>query len=126
MLASASARVASQLLHRAATSLPLRLVYPDGTTIGADGPAVPTLYVHQPDSLARRVGRSGLIGFGESYKAGDWDASDLVGVLTAFATGVADPVPRALQRLRPITLVRQPRSQHNSREGARRNVSDIR
>jgi cyclopropane-fatty-acyl-phospholipid synthase len=124
MLASAAARVSSHLLHRAATSLPLRLVYPDGTVIDAESRAVPTLYVHQPDSLARRVGRSGLIGFGESYMAGEWDANDLVGVLTAFATGVADLVPRALQRLRPVTLVRQPRTQHNSREGARRNVSE--
>ena len=38
-------------------------------------PALPTLFVHQPDSLARRVGRSGLIGFGESYMAGEWDVA---------------------------------------------------
>ena len=124
VMSGISARVASHLLQRSATMLPLRLVYPDGTTLGAKDPGVPTLFVHQPDSLACRVGRSGLIGFGESYMAGEWDATDLVGVLTAFATGVADLVPHSLQRLRPITLARQPRSQHNSREGARRNISE--
>src|SRR6202162_370462 len=124
VLSALSARIASHLLQRSATILPLRLVYPNGKTVGADDPDVPTLFVHQPNSLAHRVGRSGLIGFGESYMAGEWDADDLVGVLTALATGVADRCPRALQRLRPITMPRQPRSHRNSREGARRNISE--
>ena len=38
--------------------------------------------------------------------------------------GVADLVPHALQRLRPIPLVRQPRSAHNSPGGARRNIAE--
>jgi cyclopropane-fatty-acyl-phospholipid synthase len=47
----------------------------------------------------------------------------LAGVLTEFAKSVADLVPRSLQRLRPIAVVRQPRSQFNNQKQARRNIS---
>jgi cyclopropane-fatty-acyl-phospholipid synthase len=122
-VAALSAKVAAGLLHRAAEKLPLRLAYPDGSVIGAADPTVPTLQLHEPDRLARRIGKSGLIGFGESYMAGEWTSDDLAGVLTAFATSMADLVPRTLQRMRPIALARQPRSQHNSRDQALRNIS---
>jgi len=120
----AAARIAAGLLRRAALRLPLRLVYPDGSVVGAADPTLPTLVLRHPDRLARRVGHSGLIGFGESYMAGEWMSDDLAGVLTAFATSMADLVPRSLQRMRPIALTRQPRSQHNSPDQARRNVSE--
>jgi cyclopropane-fatty-acyl-phospholipid synthase len=123
-VAALSAKVASSLLHRAAGRLPLRLAFPDGSVIGAADPTLPTLVLHDPDRLARRIGRSGLIGFGESYMAGEWTSDDLARVLTAFATSVADLVPRTLQRMRPIALARQPRTHHNSRDHARRNISE--
>ena len=100
------------------------MVYPDGTVVGAADPTLPTMVIHRPDRLARRIGRYGLIGFGESYMAGEWSSDDLAGVLTEFANSVADLIPRSLQRLRPIAVVRQPRSQFNSREQARRNISE--
>lgn len=123
-VAALSAKVADNLLRRAAQRLPLRLAYPDGTVVGAADPTLPTLVLHHPDRLARRVGNSGLIGFGESYMAGEWSSDDLAGVLTAFATSVADLVPKSLQAMRPIALARQPRTHHNSRDHARRNVSE--
>jgi cyclopropane-fatty-acyl-phospholipid synthase len=123
-VAALSAQVASRLLRRAAEKLPVRLRYPDGSVVGAADPTLPTLVLRQPDRLARRVGNSGLIGFGESYMAGEWESDDLAGVLTAFATSMADLVPRALQRMRPIAVARRPRSQHNSRDQARRNISE--
>jgi cyclopropane-fatty-acyl-phospholipid synthase len=123
-VAAVSARLADKLLRRAAHKLPLRLRYPDGSVVGAADPTLPTLILRQPDRLARRVGSTGLIGFGESYMAGEWESDDLAGLLTVFATSVADLVPRALQRMRPIALTRQPPSQHNSRDQARRNVSE--
>jgi cyclopropane-fatty-acyl-phospholipid synthase len=119
-----ASRIATSLLHRAAQRLPLRVVYPDGSVIGAADPALPTLVLADPERLARRIGHSGLIGFGESYMAGEWTSADLVGVLTAFATSVADLVPPTLQRMRPIALARQPESQRNSRDQARRNISE--
>lgn len=124
LLSPLSARIADSLLRRAAEQLPLRLRYPDGTVVGAADPTMPTLVLHQPDRLARRVGKNGLIGFGESYMAGEWDSDDLAGVLTAFATSMADLVPRSLQAMRPIALARQPRTHHNSRDHARRNISE--
>ncbi len=118
------APIAHRLFRRAAARLPLRMVYPDGTVVGAADPTLPTMVIHRPDRLARRIGRYGLIGFGESYMAGEWSSDDLAGVLTAFANSVADLVPASLQRLRPIAVVRQPRSQLNSPDQARRNISE--
>jgi cyclopropane-fatty-acyl-phospholipid synthase len=123
-VAAASAVIAGRLVRRAAARLPLRLVYPDGTVVGAADPTVPTLVVHQPEALARRIGRYGLIGFGESYMAGEWSSNDLTGVLTVFATSVADLVPRTLQRLRPIAPAFRPRWRGASRDQARRNVAE--
>ncbi len=123
-LNAATARIATALLHRAVQHLPLRLIHPDGSVIGAADPTLPTLRVLHPERLARRIGRGGLIGFGESYMAGEWTSEQLAEVLTVFATSVSDLVPRALQRMRPIALARQPRSQHNSRDQARRNISE--
>lgn len=122
-IAVLAASVAENLLRRAARGLPLRVRYPDGTVVGAADPTLPTLVLHHPDRMFRRIGRGGLIGFGESYMAGEWTADDLAGVLTVFASSVADLVPPALQRLRPLVLARQPRTHHNNRDHARRNVS---
>ncbi len=119
-----AAVAADRLLRRAAARLPLRLAYPDGTVVGAGDPTVPTLVVHQPEALARRIGRYGLIGFGESYMAGEWCSDDLTGLLTIFATSVGHLVPRPLQWLRPIGPAFRPRWRGASRERARRNIAE--
>jgi cyclopropane-fatty-acyl-phospholipid synthase len=123
-VAAVSAVVADRLLRRAAARLPLRLVYPDGTVIGAADPTAPTMVVHQPDALARRIGRHGLIGFGESYMAGEWSSKNLTQVLTVFATSVAELVPASLQWLRPIAPAFRPRWRSASRHQARRNIAE--
>jgi cyclopropane-fatty-acyl-phospholipid synthase len=122
-VAAASAIIANQLLRRAAARLPLRLVYPDGTVIGAGNATAPTLVINEPDQLARRIGRHGLIGFGESYMAGEWDSPDLAAALTVIAEDLTDLVPRPLQWLRPMVVASQPRSSTSSREQARRSVA---
>ena len=126
-VAAASAVVADRLLRRAAARLPLRLVYPDGV-VGAADPTAPTMVIHRPDALARRIGRHGLIGFGESYMAGEWSCKesphDLTQVLTVFASSVADLVPGTLQRLRPIAPAFRPRWRSADRDQARRNVAE--
>ena len=121
---SIAAVIAERLLRRAAARLPLRLAYPDGTVIGAADPTMPTLVLHQPDAVARRIGRYGLIGFGESYMAGEWSSDDLAGVLTVFATSVADLVPRSVQWLRPIAPAFRPRWRAATRDQARRNIAE--
>jgi cyclopropane-fatty-acyl-phospholipid synthase len=123
-LNAAAGAIADRLLRRAASRLPVRVVYPDGTVIGAADPTLPTMVVHRPEALVRRVGRYGLIGFGESYMAGDWSSADPAGLLTEFAKRLVELIPPALQRFRPLAVVRHPRSQHNSRAHARRNIAD--
>jgi len=122
-LAAASAVVAKRLLHRIAARLPLRLAYPDGTVIGTADAASPTLVINQPDRLARRIGRHGLIGFGESYMAGEWESDSLTQVLTVLATNIDNLVPPPLQWLRPIVVASHTNSSRPSREQARRNVA---
>jgi cyclopropane-fatty-acyl-phospholipid synthase len=124
-LSAASAAVADRLLRRAAGRLPLRLVYPDASVIGAADPTAPTMVIQRPDALARRIGRHGLIGFGESYMAGEWSCNegDLTRVLTVLATSVAELVPAPLQLLRPIGPAFRPRWRSASRKEARRNIA---
>lgn len=123
-LAAASAAVADRLLRRASARLPLRLNYPDGTVTGGGDALSPALTIHHPDALARRIGRHGLIGFGESYMAGEWSSNDLTSALTVLAESVADLVPRWLHWLRPIAPAFQPTWRDPGRDQARRNVAD--
>ena len=116
--------VADKLFRRAAARLPIRVVYPDGTIIGAADPTLPTMVVHRPETLVRRVGRFGLIGFGESYMAGDWTSTDPAGLLTEFGKRLAELIPPVLQRFRPLAVVRHPRTHVNSISQARRNIAD--
>jgi cyclopropane-fatty-acyl-phospholipid synthase len=122
-VAAVAAFAAHRLLRRAAARMPLRLVYPDGTVIGRGDATAPTMLIHEPDALARRIGRNGLIGFGESYMAGEWDSDDLTAALTVIAAGLNDLVPRWLQWLRMIIVASQPRSSTHSRAQTRRNVA---
>ncbi|WP_051795742.1 cyclopropane-fatty-acyl-phospholipid synthase family protein [Streptomyces sp. NRRL S-87] len=118
--------VARRLVERAFARLPLRVraagdppAVPHGR--GGDG-APPTLVLHAPDAFHRRIGADGLIGFGESYMAGEWDADDLVGVLTVLARHVDDLVPAPLRRLRGAWVRRRPAAELNTPEGARENI----
>ena len=89
---------------------------------GGGGPAAPVMHIHRPREFFRRLGASGLIGFGESYLAGDWDSADLTGLLTVFAAHAADLVPPWLQRLRRLAVRRQPPDDLQTVAGARRNI----
>ncbi|SDQ69074.1 cyclopropane-fatty-acyl-phospholipid synthase [Streptomyces sp. KS_16] len=107
------------LVQRALAALPLRAALGDAPVTGAEGPL---LRVHEPDAFFRRIGADGLIGFGESYMAGEWDTDELVGVLTVLASHLTSLVPRPLQRLRGAWAHRRPRAQRNTPEGARENI----
>lgn len=123
-LAAASATIAELLLRRASGGLPLRLIYPDGTVIGGGDAKSPALQIRQPDALARRIGRHGLIGFGESYMAGEWSSDDLTAALTVLAESVAELVPKWLHWLRPVAPAFQPVWRDPGRDQARRNVAE--
>ena len=48
-----AAPIADRLFRNAAARLPLRMVYPDGSVVGAADPTLPTMVIHHPDRLAR-------------------------------------------------------------------------
>jgi cyclopropane-fatty-acyl-phospholipid synthase len=117
----ARARVVRVLLRRIAKRCDIRIAFPDGTSIGRSDAA--TLQVLDADQFLSRLGRDGLIGFGEAYMAGDWDSDDLVAVLTPMARELATIVPKPLQFLRGWYTKRFPASEDNDRTGARRNIA---
>lgn len=123
--AGIAARVADGIFKAAVRRLPLEVRYPDGQVLGSApaGSAVPVMAIHRPDDFARRLGDGGLIGFGEAYMAGDWDAENLTAVLEVFAATAGTLVPGYLQKLRALFLPRQPRSERNSPENTRSNIS---
>ncbi|MFD3516492.1 class I SAM-dependent methyltransferase [Streptomyces sp. NPDC058657] len=112
--------VARLIVRRALARLPLTVKWGDGSTLGLGGPV---MRVHAPGAFHRRIGAGGLIGFGESYMAGEWTADDLVGVLTVLAEHAATLVPQPLQRLRGIWAPRHPAAARNTPEGSRDNIS---
>ncbi|MFF7652075.1 class I SAM-dependent methyltransferase [Streptomyces sp. NPDC007983] len=111
--------LARSLVHRALDRLPLRVRYGAGPVRGATGPL---LEIADPEAFVRRVRRDGLVGFGESYLAHEWDAVDLVGVLTVFAEHADRIVPRWAQRLRGAWAPRRPAGQHHTLEAAPKHV----
>jgi cyclopropane-fatty-acyl-phospholipid synthase len=115
------AAVAERLMRHALRRLPVRVVRPGGA--GTGDPGLPVLRLHRPDAFHRRLGADGLIGFGEAYQAGDWDADDLPGLLTAFAREVGTLVPRPLQRLRRLYVHRQPDDADGTVRNARHNIA---
>lgn len=72
--------------------------------------------------MMRRIGTSGLIGFGESYLAGEWDTDDLAAVIAVFASSVGTLVPRPLQAMRRAYLAAQPGTDRATTAHARTNA----
>ncbi len=101
------------LLHRAARTL--------GIGLGA-GPEA-DIVLHRPDEFHARLAADGLIGFGEAYLTGAWDAEDLAGVLTALCRRIDTLVPAWLQRLRSAYVARPPRAQRNTESNTRGNIA---
>jgi cyclopropane-fatty-acyl-phospholipid synthase len=113
------AAAARGLVLRALRRLPQRVRLAGSPVLGVEGPL---LVVHEQEAFFRRLGADGLIGFGESYMAGEWDAEDLVGVLTVLAGNVGELVPHALHGLRRLWAHRLPSHQRNTPQGARANI----
>jgi cyclopropane-fatty-acyl-phospholipid synthase len=113
------ARIAAALFRRVAARLSIRVSFPDGTVAGDRGP---TMNLRRPQAFYARLGDNGLIGFGESYQAGDWDADDPVALLTVFASQMATLVPARLQWLRRFHGTRAPQAERNTLDGSRNNI----
>jgi len=119
------ARVADRLFRQVVQRLAIRVEYADGTVRGgaADVPGAPVMVLHRPDAFLSRLGSGGLIGFGESYMAGDWSAPDLGTLLAVFAARMGTLVPEPLQKLRAVYVARHPRSEENTTTNTRSNIS---
>lgn len=59
------------LVRRALAQLPLRARFAGSPDLGKGGPLID---VRDPAAFHARIGTHGLVGFGESYMAGEWDA----------------------------------------------------
>lgn len=119
-------RVAEAIFKAAVRRLPLEVRYPDGTVLGkpaTPGQTYPVMTLNRPEAFAARLGDAGLIGLGESFMAGEWDADDLTAVMEVFAARVGTLVPEPLQKLRALYLPRQPRKERNTEQNTRSNIS---
>ena len=86
-------------------------------------PNAPTLRVLDADAFFTRLGRDGLIGFGESYMAGDWDSDDLVALLTPMARDMGTLVPPAVSVDAPLVQRAAPADRRERPRGARHNIA---
>ncbi|HEY5396531.1 MAG TPA: cyclopropane-fatty-acyl-phospholipid synthase family protein [Trebonia sp.] len=116
------AEIARLLFGAATARLPIRVRLADGRQFGGGPVDGPLMMIHNPGAFFTRLGAGGLIGFGESYMAGDWDCEDLTGLLTVFAAHVGDLVPTPFQRLRTMAVRRLPAADDQTKVGARRNI----
>jgi cyclopropane-fatty-acyl-phospholipid synthase len=92
-----------------------------GIRIGPDAAA--DIVLHRPEEFYARLGADGLIGFGEAYLTGAWDAADLAGVLTRMCRRIDTLVPAWLQRLRAAYVARPPRTEGNTEANTRGNIA---
>ncbi|MEV6576372.1 class I SAM-dependent methyltransferase [Streptomyces sp. NPDC051577] len=118
------ARLARLLLRTIARRRGLRVELPQGrllTNLPAPTDA-PVLRLHNPDAFFHRVGARALVGFGESYQAGDWDSPHLVHLLTTLATDPHTLVPRPLHHLRRWAAPRHRAALQGSEQDARKNI----
>ena len=93
-----------------------------GITVSTDGSPA-DLVLHRPEEFFTRLGNDGLIGFGESYMTGAWDAEDLGGTLTTLCAEIGDLVPKWMQSLRAAYVSRPPKLQRNSTKNTRKNIA---
>jgi cyclopropane-fatty-acyl-phospholipid synthase len=117
--ARASARIAKRLFRAAVNRLDVT-VMADGEVFGRGGP---TMVITRPEELYLRLGRDQLIGFGEAYLTGAWDAEDLGGFLQVLAAEMPTLVPQSLQKLRALVVKRPPRTHMGSTTNSRNNIA---
>jgi cyclopropane-fatty-acyl-phospholipid synthase len=122
--AAVSTVVARRIFTAAVRRLPVTVLLEDGPgrsqVLGLGGPA---MTVHRPDEFFARVGRHGLIGFGEAYLTKAWDARDLAGFLTVLAADLPTLVPASLQKARALVVARPPRTQRGTQANSRHNIA---
>ncbi len=114
-----SARVARTLFRTAVHGLDVT-VHVGEKTYGRGGPV---MVVSRPEEFFLRLGRDQLIGFGEAYLTGAWDAEDLGGFLTVLAARMQHLIPEPLQRLRSAVVRKPPAEEISSAENSQENIA---
>ncbi|WP_028653652.1 class I SAM-dependent methyltransferase [Nocardioides halotolerans] len=114
-----AARIARRLFLAAVSRLDVT-VHVGGQTHGRGGPV---MVVTDPDEFFLRLGRDQLIGFGEAYLTGAWDAEDLSGFLTVLAAELPTLIPDRLQRLRGLVVRKPPAEEVSSSANSRDNIA---
>jgi cyclopropane-fatty-acyl-phospholipid synthase len=117
--ARVSARIARGLF-RAAVSRRHVTVHVGERTYGKGGPVA---VVTRPEEFFARLGRDQLIGFGEAYLTGAWDAEDLGGFLTVLAAELPTLVPQRLQKLRGLVVRKPPPDEVSTSEQSPDNIA---
>ena len=117
-----SARVARRLFRAAVSRLPVTVREGSDST-RTWGMGGPEMRIQRPTEFYTRVGRDGLIGFGEAYMTGAWGTDDLGGFLTVLAAKLPTLVPAPLQALRAAYVRRPPRAHKNTQGNTRQNIS---
>lgn len=113
-----SAAIARRIFYAGAERLGITVA-----TAGAEVTEGADLVLHRPDEFFTRLGNDGLIGFGEAYMTGAWDAEDLGGTLTVLCNEIGTLVPMWMQRMRAVYVSRPPRAQRNSSKNTRKNIA---
>ena len=113
-----SARIARGLFRAAVSQLDVT-VHVGDKVYGRGGPV---MVISRPDEFFARIGQDQLIGFGEAYLTGAWDAEDLGGFLTVLAAEMPTLIPAPLQRLRAAYVRRPPHAQRNTQDHTRDNI----
>ncbi|WP_151084001.1 SAM-dependent methyltransferase [Nocardioides cynanchi] len=114
-----SAAVARRIFLAGVRRLPVTVHLGD-ETLGTGGPA---MTVHRPEEFFARLGRGVLIGFGEAYLTGAWDAPDLGAFLSVLAAEMPTLVPPSLQRLRALAVLRPPHHQKSTTANSQNNIA---
>jgi cyclopropane-fatty-acyl-phospholipid synthase len=117
--------VARKIFLSVARRLPVRVQLGREAIVGgaATDPTAPLMVIERPESFFAALGAGGLIGFGESYMTGDWNAESLGGLLEVFAAQMATLIPEPLQRLRAFYVARAPHSDKNTTSNTRNNIA---
>ena len=115
--------IARLIFRQAIQRLDVRVLLPDGSTLGHGDDDSPIMVLHRPDDFFARVGTDGLIGFGESYLAGDYDSPDLAAFLTVLCAEIGTLVPLWMQRLRALYVAREPDTERNTAKQTRGNIA---
>jgi cyclopropane-fatty-acyl-phospholipid synthase len=118
-------RAAAKTMIRNWSTGVMTFVLPDGREIRLEGaePGPEVRLVVRDFNFMNRTLRSGTIGFGESYMAGEWDTPDLSALLQVLASNFARFERVAFGNPLVATLnAVQHALRGNSRAGARRNI----